>query len=225
MAPELLADPEITQALKESEDALWAERRMLGPLQGETTRLQARLEHLKAERDQLRGVLERLREGRARNSPRLPEVLVHPFKVRPRKPLRRHLRELLPYLGVLTFLSIFMNEGIAKWMLLLALWGTLLVNGIRFWRRSPWWHFSEAGIEGGGKEAGEGRVPYSSITGVKVEATPSQRRRRVGTVQVAYEGELGGAAERNLTIEDVPEPERLASWIESKRSPRLGVSE
>ncbi len=226
MAPERIADPEITQALEEIEDTLRAERRALGPLPGENAGLQARLERLKGERDRLQGELEELRTGRARNLPRLPEVLVPPFKVRSPVPARRLLRAALPSLALLGVLFIFLKDlsRAGQRIFLLVMGGFLLVRLFALWGGRSWWNFSEVGIEGGGKEAGEPRVPYSKITGVKVDATPSQRRRGVGTVQVTYEEELGGRVEKNLTLKDVPEPERLASWIQAKRSPRLGAS-
>lgn len=223
MAPERLAAPEITQALEELEDTLRAERRTLEPLQGENAGLRARLERLEAERDQLRGELEGLRRGQATSHPRLPAVLATPFTVRPRSPLLRQLRESAPYLLVLAVPLLYAKNSTAKTIFLLIFGGSMLLRAFHRWRGDSWWDFREAGIEGGGTERGE-RVPYSSITGVTVDATPAQRRRGVGTVQVMYELQPGRGGERRLTLKDMPEPERLAAWIEAKRSPWPGAS-
>lgn len=141
--------------------------------------------------------------------------------------VRRQLRATLPSLMLLAVLIIILKGQVHLGLRIFVFVAGVFVLARFFglWRGSSWWSFSEAGIEGSGKEEGEARVPYSSITGVKVDATPSQRRLGVGTVQVTYEEGFGGPVERSLTLKDVPEPERLASWIQAKRSPRLGASE
>jgi membrane protein YdbS with pleckstrin-like domain len=226
MAPERFADPEVTQALEELEDTLRTERRALGPLLGENVRLQAKLERLKARRDQLQEELQGLRTGRARNHPRLPEVLVPPFKVRPAVPVRRQLRMALPSLALLVVLFLILEgqSHVGQRIFVLFAGIFVLLRFFGFVKGRSWWNFSKVGIRGGGKEADEAQVPYSRIIRVKVEATPSQRRRGVGTVQVTYEEQPGEGMERTLTLKDVPEPERLASWLREKRSPRLGAS-
>lgn len=226
MAPERLADPEITQALEEIEDTLRAERRALAPLPDENVELRARLERLMSERDQLQGELEELLKGRARNHPRLPEVLNPPFVVRSPVPVRRMLRTALPSLALLVVLLSFMKDSmhLGQTIFLLVLGVFLVLRLPALWVGGSSWQFSEADIRGYGKKTGVARVLYSSITSVKVDATPSQRRRGVGTIQVTYQEEFSGEMEKLLTLEDVPEPERLASWIQAKRSPRLGTS-
>ena len=226
MAPERFTDPGVTQALEEIEDTLRAERRTLGPWVGENAALRERLERLEAERDQLQEELEGVRKGRARNHPRLPEVLVPFFRIRSSVPVRHQLRTALPSLALLGLLFFILRDQAhsVQRVFVFCIGVFLLMRFLSLWLGGAWWDFSETGIRGGGKEAGEGQVPYSRITGIKVDATPSQRRRGVGTVQVTYEEEPGGAVERTLTLKDVPEPERLASWIQEKRSPRLGAS-
>jgi hypothetical protein len=221
MPGERFADPEVTQALEEAEDALRAERRALGPLPGENAELQARLERLKAERDQLRGELEGLRKGRARSHPRLPDVLEPPFKVRPHVSVRRQLRKALPFLALAGVLLIFMRGQLSSGLriFLLVLGVVLSARFLASRRGRPGWHFRETGIEESGQGRGRAQaVPYSAITGVKVHATASQHRRGVGTIEMTWRAEPGEGWEKTLTLEDVPEPERLAAWIESKRS-------
>jgi hypothetical protein len=224
MAPERIASPEISQALEEAGDTLRAERRTLGPLAGENAALRERLERLEAERDQLQEELKGLRKGRSSNHARLPEVLVPPFRIRPPVPMRRQLRTILPSMALLGLLFFILRDQAhaAQRVFVFCIGVFLLMRSFGLWLGGAWWDFSKTGIRGGGKEAGDGLVPYSRITGIKVDTTPSQRRRGVGTVQVAYEEKPGGEMKMTLTLKDVPEPERLASWIQEKRSQRLG---
>ncbi|HYI01041.1 hypothetical protein [Hyalangium sp.] len=40
----------------------------------------------------------------------------------------------------------------------------------------------------------------------------------MGTLQVTSQAQTGAQRERVLVLKDVPEPERLAAWIQVKRS-------
>jgi hypothetical protein len=221
MSAERFVDPEVTQAVEEIEDALRTERRALGPLPGENAELREKIERLTTERDQLRSDLEGLRQGRAKGLPRLPEALAPPLRVVPYVPMRRRLREALPLLTPLGVLVLFGRGQLGAWVLILALvavaWVVARVVDVS--RSRPWWGLKEDGFEAGGK--GETSfVRYSEISSVEVQVTASQRRRGVGTVHVKCELKGEERPLKFLTLKDVPEPERLAAWLQAKRLER-----
>jgi hypothetical protein len=221
MSAERFVDPEVSQAVEEIEDALRTERRALGSLPGDNAELRAKIERLTAEREGLRGELEGLRQGRAKGLPRLPEVLAPPFRVLPHVSMRRRLREAMPFVTPLGVLALFGREQLGVWSLILLLavlfWGVARVVDIS--RSRPSWLLKEDGLEA--TEAGETSfVRYSELSDVEVQVSASQRRRGVGTLHV--KGELKGEERplKFLTLKDVPEPERLAAWLQQKRSER-----
>jgi hypothetical protein len=59
-------------------------------------------------------------------------------------------------------------------------------------------------------------VRYTDVVEVEAYSSKGQRLRGVGSVGVTYKAVMG--EEKLLTLKDVPEPERLAEWLQSKRS-------
>jgi hypothetical protein len=218
VSAERFVDPEVSQAVEEIEDALKAERRALEPLPGENAELREKLQRLTAERDQLRDELERLRQGRPRGLPRLPEVLAPPLKILPHVSMRRRLREALPFLTPLGVLALFGKEQLGAWALILLLavvgWGVARVADVSRSRGS--WRLGEDGFEAFG-EGEPVSVKYANITRVEVQVSGAQRRRGVGTVHVRCEEKGEERPLKFLELKDVPEPERLAAWLQAKR--------
>jgi hypothetical protein len=211
----------VGQALEEVRDALRTERGSQEPMASQTAELRERAERLQAERDQLRGELERLRQGQPQHVPRLPEVLKAPFEVRPPITLRRRIREALPLLMLLALPVALMRDNKITWSLLVLLAaGMFLVQVLTVWRVRPRWRFTEAGIEVPETEVPGGLVSYTDLLAVEAYSSKGQRLRGVGSVGVKYRAYHAGVAveEKLLTLKDVPEPERLAEWLEAKRS-------
>ncbi|HEX8435978.1 hypothetical protein [Archangium sp.] len=50
------------------------------------------------------------------------------------------------------------------------------------------------------------------------ENAASQRRRGVGTLVVTYKSWPGTPGQQCVQLKDMPEPERLAAWLQAKRS-------
>lgn len=222
MPAERDVEPDILQALEESQDALRAVQRTQGPLTQENARLRTRLEQLQAERDRLRLTLEGLRRERDPNAPRLPESLETPFEVRGQALTRRRVRWFLPVpLFALLMLIWEWNQGpIYRAFLSGVLLLVVVVQGVMLaWRGEPLWRFEASSFEGGGREGTRGLVYYSDVVDVQVHVSPSQRRRGVGTVVVTrrlpWQATTG---ETCLLLKDVPEPERLAAWLRAKGS-------
>lgn len=220
MSAERYVDPEVTQALERLQTELRAEQRELQALPEENARLRERLERLQAERDQLRGALEAVKQGLPANLPRLPEVLTPSFEVRSRGPLRRQVRDVVSMLlvGVLLLtlpavLELWPSAFMYLFVVVLETW-----RHFKSWRDRPRWYFTESGIERGGREALQPDVAYARVLDAEAQASKPQRRRGVGTVRVKYRAQAGKPEEEVLVLQDVPEPERLAEWIRSKRS-------
>lgn len=218
MSTERYVDPSVGQALEEVQEALRTERRALVSLPAENAGLRAKLERLQAERGKLREELEGLRQGRTGRMRRLPEALTPPFELRIPVQLRRQLREAMPMLVMmLLFSSVMWSTGWwgRAFVLLAGLVGvSVQVLAIR--RGSARWRFGEAGIEVSEEEVPGGLVRYSDIVDAEVHVTRYQRRRGVGTVEVRHRAIK--EEEKTLTLKDVPEPDRLAAWLDSKRS-------
>lgn len=221
MSAERFVDPEVSQAIEQIEDALSAERRALGPLPGENAGLREKIQRLTAERDRLRGELERLREGRPQRLPRLPEVLAPPLRILPHVSMRRRLREALPFLTPLGALALFGREQLGVWALIFlgafVAWGVARIADVS--RSRDWWDLKEDGFETN-EEGVPSFVRYSEISRVEVEITASQRRRGVGTVHVKSEQKNEERSLKLLTLKDVPEAERLAAWLQANRLER-----
>lgn len=216
MAGERFIDPEVSQAVEEAEAALQAERRALGPLPGQNAELREKLQRLTAERDRLRGELEQMRQGRSRGLPRLPEVLTPPLKILPQVPVRRRLREALPFLTPVGILVLFRAQ-LDGWALIILLavvaWGVARVADVS--RSRGGWLLKEDGVESFG-EGAPVLVKYADMTRVEVQVSRSQHRRGVGTVHVRCEEKGEERPLKFLELKDVPEPERLAAWLQAK---------
>ena len=217
MSFERFVDPAVGQALEEARDALRAERSSREPLWSENTELRARAERLQAERDQLRGELEQLRQGQPRHVPRLPEVLKAPFEVRPPMTLRRRVRDALPLLMMVTLpLSLAWSKK-ASWVVLMVFAAVMIASQVlTLWKSRPRWRFTEGFIEARETEVPGGQVRYTDVLGLEAYSSKGQRLRGVGSVAVRYRAVTG--EEKLLTLKDVPEPERLAEWLQAKRS-------
>ncbi|MDY7232314.1 PH domain-containing protein [Hyalangium rubrum] len=217
MSTERYVDPSVGQAVEEVRESLRSEQRALEPLPTENAELRAKLERLQTERERLRGELEGLRQGRAGGRvPRLPEALEPPFVVRSPVLLRRQARESLPVLVVLTLLGslAWSRQGSGLVILLLLLMVFMAIQFFAVWRGGARWRFGETGIEVDDKDVPEGRVRYADVVDAEVHVSRAQRRRGVGTVEVRYRAKN---EERTLSLKDVPEPDRLAEWLDSKR--------
>jgi hypothetical protein len=214
---ERYVDPAVGQALEEVRDALRAERSSQEPQASQNAELRERAGRLEAERDQLRGELERLREGRPGRVPRLPEVLQVPFEVRPVVMLRRQVREALPMLMLVVLALSIVGRKSGSGVAIIVFAGVmLLVQLLMQWKGRSRWRFVEAGIEAKESEVQGGLVRYTDVLQVEAYSSRGQRLRGVGSVGVTFKAVTG--EEKVLTLKDVPEPERLAQWLESKRS-------
>lgn len=61
----------------------------------------------------------------------------------------------------------------------------------------------------------DGLVRYRDMQGVEAYSSREQRMRGLGSVTVRYKTPAG--LEEQLLLKDVPEPERLAEWLEARR--------
>jgi hypothetical protein len=216
VSTERYVDPAVGQALEEARESLRAERRTQEPLSSQNAELRERAERLQAERDQLRGELEHLRQGRTGRVPRLPEVLTPPFEVRPPVPLRRQVREALPMLLLLMFpLSLAWKKKATAPVILLFFLLMIGAQLLMHWRGRARWRFTPDGIEAKEPEVQGGLVRYTDVLRAEAYSSRGQRLRGVGSVGVTYKALMG--EEKLLTLKEVPEPERLAEWIQSKR--------
>jgi hypothetical protein len=216
VSTERYVEPAVGQALEEVRESLRTERRAQEPLSRESAELRERAERLQAERDQLQGDLEHLRQGRTARVPRLPAVLTPPFEVRPPVPLRRQVREALPMLMVATFpLSLAWSKKAAAPVIFLLILGMMVAQFLMHWRARARWRFTQEGLEVKEPEVQGGLVRYPDVVQVEAYSSKGQRLRGVGSVGVTYKGLMG--EEKLLTLKDVPEPERLAEWLQSKR--------
>jgi hypothetical protein len=212
-------DPAVGQALEEVRDALRAERNSQEPLSSENAELRARADRLQAERDELRSELEHLRQGRPRHVPRLPEELKAPFDVRPPVTLRRRVRDALPLMMILTLpLAVVWSKKVTWVALVLFAAVMIAAQVLTLWIRRPRWRFMEAWIEAHEPDVPGGQVRYKDMLKVEAYSSKGQRLRGVGSVGVTYRAVTG--EEKLLTLKGVPEPERLAEWLQSKRSGR-----
>jgi len=217
VASERYVDPAVGQALEEVRDALRSERSSQEPLASQTVELRQRADRLQAERDQLKGELEHLREGRPPHVPRLPEVLKAPFDVRPPLTLRRRVRDVLPLLITLTLPLTLLWDRKGSWVLLLVFVAMMALSQVlTLWKWRARWRFTETGIEAQAHEVQGGHVRYTDVSRVAAYSSKNQRLRGVGSIAVTYRAVPG--EEKLLMLKDVPEPERLAEWLEAKRS-------
>ena len=217
MTSERYVDPAVSQALEEVRDSLLAERKSQEPLSSENAELRARAERLRAERDQLQSELEHLRQGQPRNAPRLPEVLKAPFELRPEVTLRQKLRAALPLLMLMVLPFALTRQNKIIWAILLVVVGALFASqALTQWRGRARWRFTEDSLETKDPEVQGGQVRYTDMLDVEAYGSRGQRLRGVGSVGVKYRAVMG--EEKQLTLKDVPEPERLAEWLEAKRS-------
>lgn len=222
MSAERFVEPAVVQALESVQEELRAERRTLEALPRENAELQARLAKLQEERVQLLGELEALKKGRPGKAPRLPERMEPPFELRPVSSLQRVLRDVSPALIVLGLMS-----GLA--------WGQAMLQLVVFWMvMLPWmlkpalarrskrsrWLFGESGLEEHVEGVQPVVVPYAEVLDVEVHTSFRQHRRGIGSVMIRCKLKSRGGQEQSLTLKDVPEPERLAEWIRSKRTIR-----
>jgi hypothetical protein len=213
---ERYVDPAVAQALEEVRDALRAERSSQEPLSSETAELRARAARLQAERDQLRSELKHLRLGRPRHVPRLPGVLKVPFEVRPVVTLRRKLREALPMLMLLVLPFALTRQNKIIWTMLLVIASAVIFSQMSTrWTARARWRFTEEGLKTRDPGVQGGHVYYRDMLAAEAYSSRGQRLRGVGSVGVKYRGVTG--EEKLLTLKDVPEPERLAEWLEAKR--------
>jgi hypothetical protein len=93
-------------------------------------------------------------------------------------------------------------------------------QGLKYWR-GRWlapWRFETHGFEGGGRQGPQRLVSYSDVLNVEVYVSASQRRRGVGTLVVTYKAWPGTPGQQCVQLKNVPEPERLAAWLQAKRS-------
>jgi DNA-binding transcriptional MerR regulator len=213
------ADPEVGQALEQVREALRTERNSQEPLSSQNAELRERAGRLERERDQLRGELERLRQERPARAPRLPEVLTPPFEVGPSVSPRRQVREAMPmFLVMLLALSVVWRKSASSLVLLLCALVLVVVQVLIYWAGRVRWRFTQDGIQVETKEleVPGGFLRYTDVLKVEAYSSRGQRLRGVGSVGMAYKAVTG--EERLLTLKDVPEPERLAEWLQAKRS-------
>lgn len=228
MAPERFVDPAVGQALEEVREALRTEQASQGSLASQNAQLRERAQRLEAERDRLRGELEQLRQGRIGPMPRLPEVLVPPFELQSPLSLRRQVREALPMLLIMV-LAALAGGGGGKQKLLAGIFFVfalvmVVVQAVSYWQSRERWRFEEGGIRAWEAEEpgvrGLNLIRYQAMLGVEAHSSNSQRLRGLGSVTVTYKSEA--EEQKQLVLEDVPEPERLAEWLEARR---LGAGE
>jgi hypothetical protein len=227
MSTERFVEPAVVEALESVQEELRAERRTLEALPREHAELQARLAKLQGERVQLLGELEALKKGRPGKAPRLPERLEPPFELRPVSSLQRVARDALPALILVVLMS-----GLAWgqspfmmgffWIIMLP-W--MLKPALDRRSKRPRWLFGGSGLEEHVEGVMPVVVPYAEVLDVEVHTSFRQHRRGVGSVVIRCKPKSGGWQGQSLTLKDVPEPERLAEWIRSKRTGVLTCTE
>lgn len=216
MASERYVDPAVGQALEEAREALRTEQASQGSLGSQNAQLRERAQRLEAERAQLRGELERLRQGRIGPMPRLPEVLATPFEVRPPVRLRRHAREALPLLLLVALAVLPLRSGTGKAWLFLGFGVVfMMVQLLIYWHGRQPWRFEEEGIKARESQVPGNLLRYRDILGVEAYSSNRQRMQGLGNVTVRFMATTG--QEKQLLLKDVPEPERLAEWLEARR--------
>jgi hypothetical protein len=217
MPSERHADPEFAQALERAQEEMRMGQRELGTLTEENARLQAQLGQLQTEREQLSQSLQEVRQGKPLRRPRLPEVLAPPFVVHTQVPLRSVFLNQLPLLlvaGALLTLPWEFRTG--SMMVLCVLYAVISVYPqLRNWFGRPSWRFTGSGLEDGGRSGLPAEISYEQVSSATAEISPVQLRRGVGTVTVKFRP-VSGAPEDFVSLIDVPEPERLAGWIQAQ---------
>ncbi|WP_225412664.1 hypothetical protein [Stigmatella hybrida] len=220
MPSERPVEPGIAQALERIQEDVRTGHRAMRTLTEENGRLRARLGQLQTEREQLSRTLQEVRQGQPLRRPRLPEVLAPPFEVRTQVPLRRVFLSQLPLVlvtGALLTLPWDYRTGIM--VVLCVLYAVVSVYPqLRRWFGSPSWRFTGSGLEDGGHSGLPAEIPYGQVVSATAEISPAQLRRGVGTVTVKFRP-APGAPEDFVSLLDVPEPERLAEWIQAKGLP------
>lgn len=218
MPSERFVEPEVLQALESVQEELRAEQRALESLPREEFELRHRLEELHRERVGLLEELEKMRAGPA-NVPRLPASLEVPFELRPwiaPKPLLREIAPTLLLIGVVEVMQGGLKPlMVGAFCVLLQWWLMRLSAGS--WSRQPQWRFSEGTIEEHVDGVLPVVVPYAEVLDAEVRGSFRQHRLGVGSVLVRCKPRQGETQGQTLTLRDIPEPERLAEWIRSKR--------
>jgi hypothetical protein len=219
MTHERFVEPEVLQALEETREQLSAEQRALEALPRERNELLSRLEKLQEERTRVLAELEALKKG-PRKKPRLPERLEAPFELQPVVSSWPTLREVVP--GLFLLVALLVVGGTGDWfgMGLATLLTLAMMVKPSSDRKAlcPRWHFGESVLtEKMGKKL-ELIVPYAKVLDVDVRISYSQHRRGVGTVVIRCKPGKDEREGQRLALKNVPEPERLAEWIRSKRT-------
>jgi hypothetical protein len=210
MPTERPQDPELLQALAEAKARVQEERAAQDGLARERARLQARVKALEAQRNRLHREMGYPGRTPPRRVPRLPARLEPPFTVHMASRRRVALTEAFPW-GVATGFIFSAFDVLWAGALTLVM-GVAL--GVREWNRSSYWKFTETRLEEHPDYLDA--VRYVDVREARVHATVAQRRHGIGDVVVKH----GTASDpRELTLWDVPEPERLAEWLRSKREP------
>ncbi|WP_224362422.1 hypothetical protein [Hyalangium versicolor] len=219
MSGERFIEPAVAQALESTRDELRVAQQALGALPRERAELRGRLKELQAEREKLLGELEGMKKG-PRKPPRLPGRLTTPFELRPWFSRQRIDREVVPILLLIgTSVALARRERVLEagfFTLILVLW--MLNPVVERWRRRPRWHFGERALEENVEGVPPVFIAYADVLDAEVRVSYSQHRRGLGSVVVRCKPKRGEARGQSLTLRDVPEPERLAEWIRSKRS-------
>lgn len=213
MPDERPIEPAIAQRMEEVRDELRTEQRALEPLPQEKARLQEQLDRLQARKQELQREVEALRAGPPVEQLRLPGTLTAPFKARVQRSLRDPLLALLS-IAVFASTIVFTEGGPSFWRVAVAASGICAALLLVIALRPPRWRFAATHARLVGIAEQAGTVTYKEITDVQVLVTPSQRRRGVGTVVVTCQG---NESPRQVLIRDVPEPDRLAEWLNSQR--------
>jgi hypothetical protein len=207
----------VAQALERIQEDVRKGQRTMSTLTEENAQLRARLGELQTEREQLNRTLQEVRQGKPLHRPRLPEALAPPFEVRTQVPLRRVFLNQLPLLliaGVLLTLPWEFRTGIM--VVLCVLYALVsLYPQLRIWFVRPSWRLTGSGLEDGGRSGLPAEIPYEQVVSATAEISPAQLRRGVGTVTVRFRPEPG-APDDFVSLLDVPEPERLAEWIQAQ---------
>ncbi|ADO75170.1 hypothetical protein [Stigmatella aurantiaca] len=217
MPSEIHAEPEIARALERLQEERRTGQRELGTLTEENARLQARLGQLQTEREQWSRMLQEVRQGKPLRRPRLPEVLAPPFEVRTQVPLRRVFLNQLPLVLVAGALLTLPWDFRTGFMLAFCVFYAVIsvYPQLRHWFGRPSWRFTGTGLEDGGHSGLPAEIPYEQVVSATAEISPAQLRRGVGTVTVKFRPEPG-APEDFVSLLDVPEPERMAEWLQAK---------
>ena len=214
MPDERPIEPAITQRVEEVRGELHTEQRALEPLPREKARLQEQLEQLQARKQDLQREVEALRKGPPVEHLQLPETLTAPFEVRVHRSLRGPSLALLS-IAALASAIIFTEGGPGFWRMAVAAFGFCAALLLVIALMRPRWRFEATRAKLVGISDQGGAVTYKEIIDVQVLVTPSQQRLGVGTVVVTRQGAY--EATRQVLIRNVPEPDRLAEWLLSRR--------